>query len=163
MSVMTCKQAVRFVLIQQQHYTHGQGTKMTTLITDRKYTVIISASIAKNDPLYNLISTERMHDRLTREYHVNPIRAIGVWQGIGEQSFVIHTNSSRVVGEIKRLGLEVYHQEAVLISNNRKHDVQLHHIDATTSHIGHGFKCTNRAPALGCYTILNGQDYWSVT
>ena len=67
------------------------------------------------------------------------------------------------MSDIKRLGLEVYKQECVLVSNNRKHDIQLHNSDATTSHIGHGFKCQDKAPkGATSYTVLNGCDYWSV-
>ncbi len=136
---------------------------MNTLKTDKKYTVMLSAYLPCNEELTNLLFTERLYDRLLHEYHVNPIRAVGVYHGGAEQSFVIHTNSSRVVGEIKRLALEVYYQECVLISNNRKHDIQLHNMDATTSHIGHGFKCQDKAPkGATSYTVLNGCDYWSV-
>lgn len=136
---------------------------MNTLLTDKKYTVILSAYHPSNEPLTNLLFTERMHDRLLHEYHVNPIHAVGVYQGGSEQSFVVHTNSSHVVGDIKRLALECYHQECVLVSNNRRHDIQLHNSDATTSHIGHSFRCYTGVPK-GCtnYTVLRGQDYWVV-
>ncbi len=136
---------------------------MITLNTDRKYTVILSAYLDCNSALTNMTLTERMYDRLLHKYHVNPIRAVGVYQGIGEQSFVIHTNSSHTVGDIKRLGLEVYGQDSVLVSNNRKHDIQLHMSDATTRHIGHTFKHYRSLPK-GCIncTLLNGCDYWEV-
>ena len=136
---------------------------MTTLLTDRKFTVILSAYLPSNEPLQNLLFTERMNDRLLHEYHVNPIRAVGVYQGDSEQSFVIHTNSSRVVGEIKRLALDVYHQDSVLVSNNRKHDITLHMQDANTVHIGHSFRCYTGVPdGCKCYTVLNGCHYWVV-
>ena len=137
---------------------------MISLHTDKKYTVILSASHCTNEPLTNLLFTERMKDRLLHEYHVNPIRAVGVYEGGAEQSFVIHTNSSHVVGDIKRLALECYKQDCVLVSNNRKHDIQLHWANATTSHIGHSFRCYTGVPK-GCtnYTVLKGCDYWTVS
>jgi hypothetical protein len=136
---------------------------MITLHTDKKYTVILSAYHPDNEPHVNMLFTERMKDRLLHEYHVNPIRAVGVYQGGSEQAFVIHTNSSHVVGDIKRLGLECYNQECVLVSNNRTHDIQLHNSDATTTHIGHTFRCYTGVPK-GCknYTVLRGCDYWVV-
>lgn len=137
---------------------------MISLHTDKKYTVILSAYLDSNTALTNLLLTERMKDRLLHEYHVNPIRAVGVYQGDSEQSFVVHTNSSRVVGEIKRLGLECYHQDSVLVSNNRKHDIQLHMHDCTTQHIGHTFKCYTGVPKeCQAYTVLKGCDYWVVS
>jgi hypothetical protein len=136
---------------------------MNTLVTDKKYTVILSAYLSNATELTNLINSARMHDRLEHHYHVHAIPAIGVYHSDAEQAYVIHTNSSHTVGDIKRLGLEVYKQECVLVSNNRKHDVQLHNSDCTTTHIGHGFKCRQNAPkGATSYTILNGCDYWSV-
>ena len=137
---------------------------MISLHTDKKYTVILSAFLDSNSDLQNLLFTERMKDRLLHEYHVNPLRAVGVYHGSAEQSFVIHTNSSHVVGDIKRLGLECYGQDSVLVSNNRKHDIQLHMHDCTTMHIGHTFKCYTGVPN-GCqaYTVLKGCDYWVVS
>jgi len=137
---------------------------MISLLTDKKYTVILSAYLAVNSDLQNLLFTERMKDRLLHEYHVNPLRAVGVYKGDSEASFVIHTNSSHVVGDIKRLGLECYGQDSVLVSNNRKHDIQLHMHNCTTVHIGHTFRCYTGVPD-GCqaYTVLKGCDYWVVT
>lgn len=136
---------------------------MNTLNTDKKYTVMLSAYQSNATELTNLINSARLHDRLEQHYHVHAIPAVGVYHGSAEQSFIIHTNSSHVMSDIKRLGLEVYNQECVLVSNNRKHDIQLHNSDATTSHIGHGFKCQDKAPkGATSYTVLNGCDYWSV-
>ena len=136
---------------------------MATLLTDKKYTVMLSAFQANLSLEANLIASARLSDRLHNEYHVNPVECIGVYHGTSEVSFYIHTNSSHTTSEIKRLGLEVYNQECVLVSNNRKHDIQLHNDDATTTHIGHTFKQSHK-PSKGatCYTILNGCDYWSV-
>lgn len=136
---------------------------MNTLLTDKKYTVILSAYQSTNSDLQNLLDTERLHDRLEHEYHVHAIRAVGVYHGGSEQSFVVHTNSSNTMSNIKRLALNAYHQECVLVSNNRKHDIQLHNQDATTDHIGHQFKHEHKLPkSTDNYTVLNGSDYWSV-
>lgn len=137
---------------------------MNTLNTDKKYTVILSAYLDTNTGLTNLLLTARLKDRLLNAYHVHPIAAVGVYQGVGEQSFVIHTNSSHTMGDLKRLGLEVYGQDSVLVSNNRRHDIQLHMQDCTTKHIGNVLKHYQSMPK-GChnYTVLNGCDYWVVS
>lgn len=137
---------------------------MTTLKTDKKFTIMLSAFMKGTSLLTNLKLTARMKLRLHDEYHVNPVECIGVWHGDSEVSFFIHTNSSSTVTEIKRLALDVYKQEAVLVSNNRKHDIQLHNSDATTDHIGKHFVQHANAKQIGpCYTVVNGCDYWGVT
>ncbi len=136
---------------------------MNTLTTDKKYTVMVSAYRASNNALENMIDTERLYDRLEHHYHVHAIRAISVNPSSVRQVFIIHTNSSHDMAEIKRLALNAYHQTSVLVSNNRKHDIQLHDINACTTHIGHSFKSQRySAPSEQCYTIINGQDYWSI-
>lgn len=136
---------------------------MISLHTDKKYTVILSAYRSGGSALTNLLLTARLKDRLLNAYHVHPITAVGVYHDEAEQSFIIHTNSSHTMGDIKRLGLEIYGQDSVLVSNNRKHDIQLHMQDCTTQHIGHQFKHYQSLPK-GClnYTVLNGCDYWVV-
>ena len=136
---------------------------MNTLTTDRKYTVMLSAYDPVNSALTNLRNTEKLAWVIEHEIHAHAIRAVGVYNGDAEQSFIVHTNSSQVVSRLKLLALEYMHQECILVSNNRKHDIQLHNSDATTSHIGHTFKLTGKAPkGATSYTILNGTDYWSV-
>lgn len=136
---------------------------MNTLNTDRKYTVILSAYHPSNSELQNLIDTEALAFYIEHELHAHAIRAVGVYKGSASQAFVVHTNSSRIMCELKRHGLEAFNQECILVSNNRKHDIQLHAADANTSHVGHAFKMTFK-PSKGAtsYTILNGSDYWSV-
>lgn len=137
---------------------------MNTFNTDRKFTVIVSATTKDNNTLDNLVATCRMNDNLEHRIHCHAIRVIGVWNGEAEQSFIIHTNSSSTVTEIKRLALDVYGQSSVLVSNNRKHDVTLHNSDVTTDHIGTHFSTISgkqhRMPA--CYIITNGDTYWAV-
>ena len=136
---------------------------MNTLLTDKKYTVMLSAYQPDNDELQNLIDTERMHDSLEHHYHVHAIRAVAVCRGEAKQSFVIHTNCRNAMIEVKRMALYTYHQDYVLVSNNRKHDIQLHDCNANTKHLGHSFKCQDKAPkGTTSYTILNGRDYWSI-
>jgi len=136
---------------------------MNTLITDKKYTVMLSAYQATNTDLQNLIDTEALSYYIEHELYSHAIRAVGVYHGTATQSFVVHTNSSHVMSKLKRHGLEMFNQECVLVSNNRKHDIQLHNADATTSHIGHNFRLSHK-PSKGAtsYTILNASDYWSV-
>lgn len=124
---------------------------------------MLSAYQASNTDLQNLIDTEALAFYIEHELHAHTIRAIGVYHGGASQSFVVHTNSSHIMAKLRRHGLEMFNQECVLVSNNRKHDIQLHNADATTSHIGHGFKMAFK-PSKGatCYTILNASDYWSV-
>jgi len=136
---------------------------MISLLTDKKYTVMLSAYQDSNTDLQNLIDSEALAFYIEHELHAHAIRAIGVYHGKAELSFVVHTNSSHIMSKLKRHGLEVFNQECVLVSNNRKHDIQLHNSDATTSHIGHGFKMQFKAPkGATAYTILNASDYWSV-
>jgi hypothetical protein len=136
---------------------------MNTLLTDKKYTVMLSAYQGDCDELDNLLRTEIAAQYIERNLHLHPIRAVGVYHGNAELSFIIHTNSSQKMTELKRYALNECNQECVLVSNNRKHDIQLHNSDATTSHIGHGFKCQDKAPkGATSYTVLNGCDYWSV-
>ena len=136
---------------------------MLTLKTDRKYTVMLSAYQPNSTELDNLVRTELAAHYIEHDIHCHAIRAVGVYKGGAEVSFIIHTNSSHTVTQLKRFGLHHLQQECVLVSNNRKHDIQLHNSDATTSHIGHGFKCQDKAPkGATSYTVLNGCDYWSV-
>ena len=137
---------------------------MTTLITDRKYTVMCSAYQAGHSDLTNLINTELLAQYIEHDLHCHAIRAVSVYHGGAEQSFIVHTNSSHTMSQLRRYALDMYKQECVLVSNNRKHDIQLHNADATTSHIGHGFKCQDKAPkGATSYTVLNGCHYWTVS
>ena len=136
---------------------------MNTLLTDRKYTVILSAYQSYNTELMNLTDTERMYDRLEHHYHVHAVRAVTVNHNSVAQSFVIHTNSRNAMTEVKRLALEAYHQGSVLVRNNRKHDVQSHDSDANTKHVGQSFSHHDKAPkGINTFIILNGKDYWSI-
>ncbi len=136
---------------------------MNTLVTDKKYTVILSAYQAANSELDNLRDSQILHRFIEVYCHCHAINAVGVYNGSAELSFVIHTNSSNTVHQLKRSAFEVNNQECVLISNNRKHDIQLHFADAVTSHIGTKFVHNDKAPKQATsYTILNGYDYWSV-
>jgi len=136
---------------------------MNTLTTDRKYTVMLSAYQSINSELTNLMETEKLAWIIEHDVHAHAIRAVGVFHGGAEQSFIVHTNSRQVVSMLKLIAIDNLHQECILVSNNRKHDIQLHNSDATTSHIGHAFKRSDKAPkGATSYTILNGCDYWSV-
>ena len=137
---------------------------MNTLITDKKYTLILSAYRDDNSNLYNLILTERMFHFLEHECHVHAIRAIGCYRSTVEQSFVVHTNSANVMAQIRRYAFDECNQECILVSHNRHHDIKLHNQDGTNSLIGKRFNHTNYVPRTTYdYTILNGADYYTVT
>lgn len=136
---------------------------MNTLKTDKKYTVILSAYQDISTPLQNMVDTDRLHYFIEHNCHLHAIRAVGVYKGGSEQSFVIHTNSSNSVSNIKRHVLIAYSQECVLISNNRKHDIKLHGGDGNNTDIGKRFIHSHTAPKrTDNYTVLNGTDYYIV-
>ncbi len=136
---------------------------MSSLQTDKKYTVILSAYQTCNSDLQNLIDTELLRHQLENELHVHPIRATGVYHGVGEQAFVIHTNSHNLAYQVRSIGLHNHKQECVLISNNRRHEVKLHNAGGFNTVIGERFLQTHKAPqGYSSYTILNGTDYYYV-
>ena len=136
---------------------------MFTLKTDKKFTVMLSAYQATNTDLQNLIASALMKDIITNSMHCHAITAIGVYNGRAEVSYVVHTNSSQIMTRLKRYALDECEQECVLVSNNRKHDIQLHNSDATTAHIGNKFRRQDKVDKHATsYTVLNGTDYWSV-
>lgn len=137
---------------------------MTTLITDKQYTVIVSAHQASSTPLQNMIANQRLQHYLEHDCYCHAIPAVGVYHGTAELSFVVHTNSANTMAQIRRSAFEMDNQECVLISNNRKHDIQLHYPD-TCKHIGHKFIMTEEHAPKGwqSYTILNATHYWSVS
>lgn len=135
---------------------------MITLDTDKKYTLILSAYQATNTDLQNMLDTERMYDALTHRYHVHAIRAIGVYNGDQEQSFVIHTNSANTMAEVRRLALNAYNQECILVRHNRKHEIKLHNFNCDNTLIGTRFELSDSKHAGQNFTVLNGKDYYVV-
>ncbi len=136
---------------------------MNKLTTDRKYTIILSAYQSDHTSLQNLLVTEQLHYVLEHDMHVNPIRAIGVYNGEAEQSFVVHTNSCQVMGQIRKLGVETLNQECVVVSHNRRHEIKLHG-EIVNTLIGSKFTHSRKAPkGVPSYTILNGVDYYTVS
>lgn len=136
---------------------------MNTLNTDRKFTVMLSAYQSSNSELENLIDTEKLHHFIEHHCHVHAIRIVGVYHGGAEQSFVVHTNSTNTLHQLKIHALEVHNQECVLISNNRKREIKLHDSDGVNVLIGTHFAQHHSAPkGANSYSILNGRDYWTV-
>ena len=127
--------------------------------TDKKYTMVVSAYQAGNTLLENMVATQALHHFLERTCHVHAVHVISVHRDIPAQAFLVHTNSSNIMGQIRRAAFERDSQECLLIRNNRKHDIQLHYLD-TCKHIGKDFSRAERA--AHSYIILNGTDYWSV-
>jgi hypothetical protein len=107
-----------------------------------------------------MIATEQLCYFLEHDCHVQAIRAIGVYDGDSEQSFIVHTNQSSVLCRIKLHAVVDLGQECVLIRYNRKHKIDLHFANATTEKIGEQFNSGNAAPkGAHCYTILNNIYY----
>ena len=130
--------------------------------TSDKYTVIFSAYQDKCTPLENMLNTAKLEYFIRHNCHLNPIPAVGVYQGGCEQSFVVHTNSSNSVCHVKRHVLIAFNQECVLISNNRKHSIKLHNSDGTNTDIGERFVFSHSQPKADNYTVLGGVDYYIV-
>ncbi len=135
---------------------------MDTLRTGKKFTLIVSAYQASNTPLQNLIDTEALYSFIEHEVHAHAIRAVGIYKGGHEQSFVVHTNSSSKIVLCRRQAYDVHKQECVLVRNNRRHDIKLHHADGFNTLIGEHFKQQDNAPKHRDHTILNGTDYYTV-
>ena len=137
---------------------------MLKLATDKKWTIILSAYQPTNTPLQNMLDTERMFDSLEHRYHVHAIRAIGMYKNSLEYSFVVHTNSTNQMAEIRRLALNAYHQECVLVRHNRKHEIKLHHFNGENTLIGKNFhQSSGELKNVYNYTILNGTDFYTVS
>lgn len=136
---------------------------MDTLTTDKKFTIILSAYQTGNTIVQDLIATCKLRSYIEHELHAHPVRGIGVYKGGQEQSFIVHTNSSSVVYALRRYAYDVDHQECVLISNNRKHEIKLHGWKGFNKLIGVRFVQHDKV-ARGCenYTILNGTDFYTV-
>lgn len=135
---------------------------MDTLRTNKKLTVILSAYQASNTPLQNLIDSEALYAFIEHEVHSHAIRAVGIYKGGHEQSFVIHTNSSSKMVLCRRYSFDVCHQECILVRNNRKHEIKLHGSDGFNTLIGEHFSQLPTAPKQDDYTILNGKDFYGV-
>lgn len=129
--------------------------------TNLKYTVILSAYQADNSALDNMLDTDRLNSYLL-ERCPDTLRAVGVFDGTPEQSFVIHTNSANIVRRVVTVALHDYGQQCVLVSNNRKLDIALHNQDGTRDTIGTRFaSLVGAISGARAYTVLNGQ-YWAV-
>lgn len=122
--------------------------------TNCKYTVILSASSATASTMHNLIESVSLEYSLANIIYTDYINAVGVYQGTSEQSYVVHTNSSNVVGQLARLACEEFKQECILVSNNRKHCIHLQYGDNTKQVIGKRFALTYKQPTSEAYTML---------
>ena len=109
--------------------------------TDKKFTVILSAYTEANSQIQNLIDSEALYNKLANLQggFVNPIRAVGVYAGKPEQSFVIHTSAHTILEQVKFLAFE-YNQECVLVSKNRDNHISLHYpTGKSPMHLGERF------------------------
>lgn len=128
--------------------------------TDKKFTVILSAYDGAKSSLKNLIATDDMAVLLATNGDFEALRAVGVFQGTSEQTFVIHTNSSNTVEEVKRLAWD-FNQQCVLVSNNRNKVIRLYYSDSAPEQIGERFSLVATHAKCENYTILNGEK-WGV-
>ena len=127
-----------------------------------KYTAIFSAKQDDVDNLTNLLNNDKLASYLTDEVHCEFVRAVGVYNGGEELSFVVHTNSNRVVRQIEDHVFEAYNQECILVSNNRKHEISLNSVSGRRKVIGSTFKYSLKQPNANNYTVLNGVDFYTV-
>jgi len=137
---------------------------MNKLTQGKKFTIICSAYQAQASQLDNMLATDEMAKYLTNQVFVEYTRAVGIYRGQGEQSFVINTNSSSVVSHVTRYCQHTHNQECVLVSNNQRHSIKLHFEDCSKQDIGHNFGVHGGKPSakVDAYTVLNGTDYYVV-
>ena len=129
--------------------------------SNMKYTVILSAYHVGTSALDNMLNTERLNNYLV-ERCPDTLRAVGVFEGTPEQSFVVHTNSSNLLNRIVSTGLYDHDQICVLVSNNRTLEIALYNADGTRDSIGTRFAVHSNTPKNAhAYTVLNG-EYWTV-
>jgi len=131
--------------------------------SDEKFTIIVSAYRSSNTPLENMLATEDMANYLEYFLGVSFDRALGVYEGQPEQSFVVHSSNSREVRILTSHALQQYKQECILVRRNDFHKVMLYFPNKVVT-VGRNFTLSASVPdnAEG-YTILKGKDYYTVT
>lgn len=130
--------------------------------TDKKFTVILSAYQQDAPVVHNLLASDELAILLSLNGSFEVTRAVGCYEGKTEQSFIIHTNSSNTVNELKRLAWD-FEQDCILVSSNRTYKIHLHYPDSAPLHIGERFAINNKLAGNGLlsYTVLRG-EYWAV-
>lgn len=131
------------------------------MLTNKRYTIILSAfrdSAPLPHNMNNSIALARyLEDILRVEHHI----ADGHYHGSEEVSFVVHTNSSRIISIIKAYAFEAHHQDAVVISYNDRAKIDLVFADDSVPlPLGTKF-AKGRGDGLS-YTTIDGVD-WSVS
>ncbi len=131
--------------------------------TIKKFTVILSAYDDSQPTVHNLIASEQLADELTAHNFtgISYQRAVGCFDGQAEQCFIVSTNSSNLVNELKRIAW-TYDQQCVLVSNNQAKRIQLHYPDSAPLMIGDRFAINNKLAGNGLlsYTVVRG-EYWA--
>jgi len=128
--------------------------------TDKKFTIILSAYQAGGSLEASMLNTELLAQQLDTlaEYS----RAVGVYMGEPEQSFVVTTNSSSKLAQIKRLAFDEYKQECVLVRQNHKREISIVYPDKSEM-IGKHFNLSLTQPKQSySYTVVAGTDYYTV-
>lgn len=139
------------------------------MITNKKYTVIVSAWQTSETLENNLIASDELKCYLQHVLKLEPLQAIGFYEKKSEVSFVVHTNQIHTVQHIGGHIYQHYSQICMLVNFNALAAVELHYLSATTlrvERIGTHFETfggthQNHVEKPDNYTILNGQ-YWQV-
>jgi len=135
------------------------------MITIKKYTVIISAWQKSETLENNLIESDNLRCYIQHVLKLEPLQAIGFYNGKSELSFVVHTNRIEVAQGIINHVNTVHFQECGLLSDNAAAKIELIAIHGRTS-IGKRFEEFGSVALIEAkkpdnYTILNG-TYWQV-
>ena len=135
------------------------------MITNKKYTVIVSAWQGTETLENNLVESDNLRCYIQHVLKLKPLQAVGCYNGKSELSFVVHTNRIEVAQGLINHVNTVHFQECGLLSDNAAAKIELIAINGRTS-IGARFAYFSSTALLQAkkpdnYTILNG-TYWQV-
>lgn len=131
------------------------------MLTNKRYTIILSAEHASNSAAANAANTESLKRYIEVALKEVVYTAIGHYKGERENSLIIHTDSYPLIRHMAMHVFNFYAQEAVLISSNSDADINLKFADNSPAFpLGSHF-ATGKGDGEN-YTTLNGID-WSVS
>lgn len=135
------------------------------MITNKKYTVIVSAWQGMETLENNLVESDNLRCYIQHVLKLEPLQAIGFFDGKSELSFVVHTNRLEVAQGLINHVNTVLFQECGLLSDNAAAKIELIAIsgrmDIGTQFETFGSVALLQAKKPNSYTILNG-TYWQV-
>lgn len=128
--------------------------------TNKKFTIILSAfdNRACNAANYRAhIALLAYITARTDDVH----QAMGMYKGEVELSYVVNTNSSNIVSQLREHAWYRCNQQCVLVSNNRKNEIGLYHSDwEQNDTIGSRFVPHTTAPrGVDAYTYVDDVYY----